>query len=91
MITVTYYEMTQNGNAIFSAKSSRAAWDVVFDMVGPFGDRKLDEYLVVEKTYEKEGEEVCLFDLREPNPNAGNKPVTSWCEVDNDVYYDMFG
>lgn len=87
MITVTYYEMTQNGNAIYSAATKNAAWGIAFEKF----ESILNDLRIVEKTYEKEGEEVCLFDLREPNPNAGNKPVTSYCEVDNDVYYDMFG
>jgi len=86
MITVTYYEMTHNGNALYSAESKNAAWHIAFERY----ESILNELLIVEKTYEKEGEPT-VIELDFPGSDSGVEPKVSWCEVDDSVYYDMFG
>ena len=87
---IKYYELTKNGKAIASAKYSgqcyeiacgieRAA-DIAWD--GFEGSWTEYGYGVVEK--EREG-------VQAPEIAGPKKPKVSWCEVDDSVYYDMFG
>lgn len=49
-----------------------------------------NEKQIVEKTIEEKNEPV-VIELDFPGEESGQEPKVSWCEIDESIYYDMFG